>query len=268
MLLFDWDACQSNNRTQDVTDKVRPCLTLAAPERDNIRHMNAVVKGRLFFLFVALAAALALLAVACGSDDEEDIADSATDTPTPLGSTPTPNPPTATTVCPEPTNTAPEPQMKQFDAKPDMVIDTSKSYTAIVKTERGDITMQLRADLAPEHVNSLVFLAREGYYDGITFHRVDPGFVIQGGDPTGTGSGGPGYTLPAEFSSEPFVRGILGMARTADPNSAGSQWFVTLGDAFHLNDQYTVFGSVTDGMDIVDCIQIGDKIVTVEIIEE
>ena len=158
--------------------------------------------------------------------------------------------------------------MNQSAANPALTIATSKTYTAIVKTERGDITIQLRADLAPEHVNSLVFLAREGYYDGITFHRVEPGFVVQGGDPTGTGNGGPGYTLPAEFSSEPFVRGILGMARSSAPDSAGSQWFVTLGDAFHLNDNYTVFGNVTDGMDIVDCIQIGDKIVTIEITEE
>jgi len=268
MLLFDRDACQSNSRTQDVTDRIPSCLTLAVAERDNIRHMNAVVKGRLSILVLALAAALALLAVACSSDNEEDIPDSATDTPALLGTTPTSTPPTDTTACPAPINSAPESQMKQFDAKPDLVIDTSKTYTAIVKTERGDITMQLRPDLAPEHVNSLVFLAREGYYDGITFHRVVPGFVIQGGDPTGTGSGGPGYTLPAEFSSEPFVRGILGMARSNDPNSAGSQWFVTLEDAFNLNDQYTVFGSVTDGMDVVDCIEVGDKIVTIEITEE
>lgn len=157
---------------------------------------------------------------------------------------------------------------KQYDAKPDLTIDASKSYSAIIKTERGDITLALRPDLAPEHVNSFVFLAREGFYDGVTFHRVEPGFVIQGGDPTGTGSGGPGYTLPAEFSSEPFVRGILGMARTSDPNSAGSQWFITLGDAHHLDDSYTVFGSVTDGMDVVDCIQVGDGIVTIEVTEQ
>jgi cyclophilin family peptidyl-prolyl cis-trans isomerase len=237
-------------------------LTLIVAEPDNIRHMNAMMMSRLSFLVLALAVAVALLAIACGGDDAEDLADPATDTPVSLGFTPAP------VACPAPITTAPEPIMKQFDAKPDLTIDTSKTYTAVVKTERGEITMTLRPDLAPEHVNSLVFLAREGYYDGITFHRVEPGFVIQGGDPTGTGGGGPGYTLPAEFSSEPFARGILGMARTNDPNSAGSQWFVTLGDAPHLNNQYTVFGSVTDGMDVVDCIQVGDKIVTVEITEE
>lgn len=227
--------------------------------------MNVMVKGRLSILVLVLAAAFALLAVACSSSTIE-ISGSATDTPEPLGTTPTP--PSETTTCPVPINTAPELEVKKFDAKPELTIDTSKTYTAIVKTERGDITIALRADLAPEHVNSLVFLAREGYYDGITFHRVEPGFVVQGGDPTGTGGGGPGYTLPAEFSTEPFVRGILGMARTNDPNSAGSQWFVTLGDAFHLNDSYTVFGSVTSGMDVVDCITVGDKIVTIEITEE
>lgn len=158
--------------------------------------------------------------------------------------------------------------MAQFDAPPCMTIDTSKSYTAVVKTSKGDFIMDLRPDLAPQHVNSFVFLSQQGFYDGIVFHRVEPGFVIQGGDPTGTGSGGPGYTLPAEFSSEPFVRGVLGMARSQDPNSAGSQWFVTLGDAHHLDGSYTVFGSVTSGMDVVDSIAVGDTINTIEIAEQ
>ena len=139
-------------------------LTLAFAERDNIRHMNVMVKGRLSILVLVLAAAFALLAVACSNDDEEDLSDSTTETPAPLGTTPTP--PSETTACPVPINAAPELEVKKFDAKPELTIDTSKTYTATVKTERGDITIALRADLAPEHVNSLVFLAREGYYDG------------------------------------------------------------------------------------------------------
>ena len=104
--------------------------------------------------------------------------------------------------------------MKTYDQKPAMTIDAAKKYTADVNTVRGHVIMELRPDLAPEHVNSFVFLARDGFYNGVTFHRVVAGFVAQAGDPTGTGSGGPGYTVPLEASAEPFVRGVLGMART------------------------------------------------------
>lgn len=233
--------------------------------------MNAMVKGNRYLLIVLTVILVAALAIACGDDDGEDVSNFATDTATPAGAggtnAPT-DPPSQPQNCPAPITQAGEPDLtKKYDAKPEMTIDTSKTYSAVVKTERGDITLALRPDLAPEHVNSFVFLAREGFYDGVTFHRVEPGFVIQGGDPTGTGSGGPGYTLPGEFGSEPFVRGVLGMARTSDPNSAGSQWFITLGDAHHLDGDYTVFGSVTNGMDVVDCIQVGDGIVTIEVNE-
>lgn len=223
-----------------------------------------MVKGKLFVLAAGLA--IAALAMACGDDAQEDTSNFATDTPGPGAVT---DPPSQSQDCPDPITDAGEPDVsKQYPSKPDLTIDTTTTYTAVVKTERGDITLALRPDLAPEHVNSFVFLAQDGFYDGVTFHRVEPGFVIQGGDPTGTGSGGPGYTLPAEFGGEPFVRGVLGMARTTDPNSAGSQWFITLGDAHHLDGSYTVFGTVRDGMDVVDCIQAGDGIVTVEINEE
>jgi peptidylprolyl isomerase len=169
--------------------------------------------------------------------------------------------------------------MKTYAAAPAMMIDASKTYTATVKTVRGDFTIKLRPDLAPKHVNSFVFLARDGYFDHVTFHRVIPGFVAQAGDPKGTGSGGPGYTVPAEFTtSVPYTRGVVGMARTSDPNSAGSQWFVTYADASSLNGQYTVFGQVTSGMDVVDCLTPrdasqspnappGDKIITITIAE-
>lgn len=229
--------------------------------------MNAVVKRRFGLLAIALASAVAAIALACGDDAEEDTSGFATDTPAATQEPAATDPPSQPLGCPAPTAEAPEPDMtKQYDSKPDMTIDTSKPYTAVIKTERGDITLELRPDLAPEHVNSFVFLANDGFYDGVTFHRVVPGFVIQAGDPTGTGSGGPGYNLEAEFNSEPFVRGVLGMARAQDPNSAGSQWFITTGEAPHLNEQYTLFGAVTAGMD-VDCIQQGDAIVTIEINE-
>jgi peptidylprolyl isomerase len=144
-------------------------------------------------------------------------------------------------------------QMKTFASPAPNTIDPSKTYIATVKTVRGDFKIKLRPDLAPQHVNSFVFLAKEHFFDGVTFHRVLPGFVAQTGDPTGTGSGGPGYTIPAEFSkTEKYHRGTVGMARTTDPNSAGSQWFITYGDAPSLDGQYTIFGEVTEGMEVVD----------------
>lgn len=232
--------------------------------------MNAMVKGKLVLLTIVVAGVFALLAAACGDDAQEDVSSFATDTPAPTQATAqSTDPPLLSQNCPAPITQAGEPDLtRQYSSKPEMTIDPAKSYAAVIKTERGDITLALRPDLAPEHVNSFVFLARDGFYDGVTFHRVEPGFVIQGGDPSGTGSGGPGYTLPAEFTTEPFVRGVLGMARTNDPNSAGSQWFIMLGDAHHLDGSYTVFGSVTDGMNVVDCIQVGDGIVTIEISEQ
>ena len=160
---------------------------------------------------------------------------------------PTPPPAVSTTVAP--TNT-PGGTVKSYDAAPPMTIDPAKTYTAVMKTEKGDITINLRPDLAPQHVNSFVFLAREGYYDGVTFHRVIPGFVAQGGDPTGTGGGGPGYTIDAEFTDTLYVEGTVGMARTSDPNSAGSQFYISYGRLTSLDGAYTVFGEVTEGMDV------------------
>ena len=221
-------------------------------------------------LILLAAAGIAVLAIACGDDSDE----SATDTPPPTASSPA----AAVNDCPQIIEEAPEAAVKSYDSAPEMTIDTSKTYTAVIKTERGDFTMTLRADLAPQHVNSFVFLSRDGYYDGVTFHRVIPGFVAQAGDPTGTGSGGPGYTVPAEFTTEvPYTEGVVGAARTNDPDSAGSQWFVTLDDASSLNGQYTVFAQVTDGIDVVKCITArdpstnpsapGDKIISIEITE-
>jgi peptidylprolyl isomerase len=132
--------------------------------------------------------------------------------------------------------------------------------TLILTTKDGDIVIALRPDLAPKHVERIKQLAREGFYDGVVFHRVIDGFMAQSGDPTGTGTGGSKYPdLPAEFSKEPFKRGTLGMARTQDPNSANSQFFIMFAPAPHLNGQYTVFGEVVSGMDVVDKIKKGDQ---------
>jgi peptidylprolyl isomerase len=125
--------------------------------------------------------------------------------------------------------------------------------------ESGRVVIELRPDLAPKHVARIKELAREGFYDGIVFHRVIPGFMAQTGDPTGTGRGGSDKPdLPAEFSNEPFVRGTVGMARTSDPNSANSQFFINYAETPHLNGQYTVWGQVVEGMEYLDQIAKGE----------
>lgn len=122
----------------------------------------------------------------------------------------------------------------------------------------GRVVIALRPDLAPLHVARIKELARESFYDGIVFHRVIAGFMAQSGDPTGRGNGGSGKKLKAEFSKEPFVRGTLGMARTNDPNSGDSQFFIMFAPAPHLNGQYTVWGQVTEGMELVDRLAKGE----------
>ena len=131
---------------------------------------------------------------------------------------------------------------------------------ATIETSLGTIELELFPDVAPGHVENFTKLAKAGFYDGTIFHRVIPGFMIQGGDPStkdpaakgSYGMGGPGYTIKAEFNSRPHVRGALSMARSADPNSAGSQFFICVADSTWLNGQYSVFGAVTSGMDVVD----------------
>ena len=141
---------------------------------------------------------------------------------------------------------------KQYKSKPPMTIDKEKQYTATMETTEGTITIELFPKEAPEHVNSFVFLSREGFYDGVIFHRVIPGFMIQGGDPDGTGTGGPGYRVPAEFGARKHVRGVLSAARSSDPNSAGSQFFLMHDVAPHLDRQYTAYGQITSGIEVVD----------------
>ncbi len=128
----------------------------------------------------------------------------------------------------------------------------------LMETPHGEVVMVLRPDLAPAHAERLRTLTREGFYDDVVFHRVIPGFMAQTGDPTGTGMGGSELPdLPAEFSDEPFIRGSIGMARSQNPNSANSQFFIVYGDAPWLNGQYTYVGEVVSGMDAVDQIRKG-----------
>ena len=154
-----------------------------------------------------------------------------------------------------PPGEAPQVTAKQYDAAPPMTIDTSKQYFATVKMANGgEFVIQLYPDKAPITVNSFVFLAREGYFNGVTFHRVLEGFMAQGGDPTGTGSGGPGYQFVNENSDLTFDKaGVVAMAN-AGPDTNGSQFFITFGPTPQLNGDYTIFGQVTQGMEVVNAI--------------
>ena len=167
---------------------------------------------------------------------------------------------------------------QQYDAPPPLTIDPAKRYTATFETDKGDIVVALFADKAPNTVNNFVFLAREGFYDGTTFHRVIPDFMAQGGDPTGTGRGGPGYRFADEFA--PGLKhdkpGILSMAN-AGPNTNGSQFFLTFVPTPHLDGRHAVFGEVTAGMDVLLSVSPrdpqsasapGDEIRTISIAEE
>jgi cyclophilin family peptidyl-prolyl cis-trans isomerase len=143
-------------------------------------------------------------------------------------------------------------EKKQYDKPPEMKIDPSKTYTATIDTTEGKMVVELLPKVAPGHVNSFVFLAKEKFYDGVIFHRIIKNFMIQGGDPTGTGTGGPGYQLQAEFNDVKHERGVLSAARSQNPNSAGSQFFIVHADAPHLDKKYTAFGRVKEGLDVLD----------------
>ncbi len=139
-----------------------------------------------------------------------------------------------------------------YNAPPEMKLEEGKTYHAILHTEKGDVRVKLFAEESPATVNNFVFLARDGYYDGTTFHRVIPDFMVQAGDPTGTGAGGPGYKIPDEF--DPSLKhdkpGILSMAN-AGPNTGGSQFFITHVATPWLDNRHAIFGEVVDGMDVV-----------------
>jgi peptidyl-prolyl cis-trans isomerase B (cyclophilin B) len=134
-----------------------------------------------------------------------------------------------------------------------------------IATTHGDILFTFFPDDAPVHSAAFMKLAEAGFYDGLTFHRVEPGFVVQGGDPSGDGTGGPGYKLKAEFNTRPHLRGTVAMARAQNPDSAGSQFYICLDDARFLDGQYTVFGQMTDGFEALDEIRRGDVMQTVSI---
>ena len=140
----------------------------------------------------------------------------------------------------------------KYAKEPEMKIDANKQYVATMETTEGKIVLELYPKIAPHHVNSFVFLSREGFYNNVPFHRVIKGFMIQGGDPTGTGTGGPGYQLKAEFNNIKHTRGVLSAARSQSPDSAGSQFFIMHQDSPHLDNKYTAYGKVLEGLEVVD----------------
>ena len=155
---------------------------------------------------------------------------------------------------------------KQWNSPPAMQIDAKKNYLATIETNRGTIELELYPEYAPKTVNNFVFLSEQGFYDGITFHRVINNFMIQGGDPTGSGSGGPGYRFEDEVRGNPLKHetGVISMAN-AGPNTNGSQFFITHSPQPHLNGKHTVFGKVVKGQDVVDAIRQGDPMTTVTV---
>jgi peptidyl-prolyl cis-trans isomerase B (cyclophilin B) len=158
---------------------------------------------------------------------------------------------------------------KTYSNPPPMTIDLKKHYTATLKTDRGDLVLELFVADAPKTVNNFVFLVREGFYDNTIFHRVIPDFMAQCGDPTGTGRGGPGYRFADEFSAQKHGAGVLSMAN-AGPGTNGSQFFITYSPQPHLNGHHSVFGKLKDtkGMEVLLKIKQGDKIIKATIEEQ
>jgi len=157
---------------------------------------------------------------------------------------------------------------QQWATAPAMQINAKGNYKIEMETNKGTIEIQLFPQYAPKTVNNFVFLAKEGFYDGVLFHRVISNFMVQGGDPTGTGRGGPGYRFDDEFTGNPLRHetGVLSMAN-AGPGTNGSQFFITHAPQPHLDNKHTVFGKVTKGMEVVNAIRQGDKMVTVTVVE-
>jgi cyclophilin family peptidyl-prolyl cis-trans isomerase len=216
--------------------------------------------------FIALLLALAL---ACGGDDEDNTPPAATAMPqaTMSASADLTCGPSGSSIAAIERN-----GRRMFEAPPERVIDEERDYTARLETEKGLIVLELAAGEAPNTVNNFVFLACTGYYDGLTFHRVvktPVPFVIQGGDPRGDGTGGPGYLFDNEISPNLShnAAGVLSMARAEAPDTNGSQFFITLGPAPHLDGLYNAFGHVTEGQDVVDSIERGDRIISITVEE-
>ena len=205
--------------------------------------------------------ALVLLLAACGTPTDNSVpaGDSTGSQPSSAASA---SPATEASAAPEASaspagggavGTDPAERNDKYSAPPPMSIDQNKKYTVTIETTKGTMKAELFPKEAPMAVNNFVFLARDGFYQNVKFHRIIQGFMIQGGDPTGTGRGGPGYTFAEEPVTRDYQRGILAMAKTAAPNSTGSQFFIMHAD-YPLPKEYTIFGKLTEGEDVLDAI--------------
>ncbi|HEY8490447.1 MAG TPA: peptidylprolyl isomerase [Dehalococcoidia bacterium] len=236
--------------------------------------MRLFSSQRIFYLIGALVVlamvipAGFVLALGGGSSGRPDlpfVTPEPTQQETPAAGTPTPSD---------------QPAPRRYTQAPAMAIDPARQYTATIRTEKGEVRLQLFAAEAPVTVNNFVFLAREGFYNGLTFHRVLPGLLAQAGDPAGDGTGNAGYTIPDERTDRPVTEGAVAMAkRREQADTASSQFFIALGDLSYLNGQVTVFGQVVEGMDVLRALTPrdpqqdpnappGDRILTVEIQEQ
>jgi len=229
------------------------------------------MKIKLISCAVCISMVLAMLSfIACGNETE------------PVIETPPPAPVTAPSITPGPSpepapTPIPEPSTKTYSKPPAMMIDTDKDYTAIIQTEKGDLVLELFAKDVPVTVNNFVFLATEGFYDGCSFHRVIPGFMAQGGDPTGTGRGNPGYFFEDEFTLHTHEAGALSMAN-AGANTNGCQFFITYVPTHSLDGKHSVFGQLVEGADVLRSLTprdpsqnpdfTGDRIIRISIISE
>ena len=183
----------------------------------------------------------------------------------------------STPSTPSESQTEPSDEPEPADGYPPMTIDVNKTYIANIETEQGMVRVELFAQDAPKTVNNFVYLSREGFYDGTTFHRVIPGFMAQGGDPTGTGTGGPGYTFEDEINQHRHETGVMSMANSG-PDTNGSQFFITYAPQPHLDGLHTVFGQVIEGMNVLNRLTprdpnenpsfTGDEIITITIEEK
>ena len=217
-------------------------------------------KSRLIVLFAGFSLLAAMIAGCSGSTPNPKLEPTPIDT---AGPSPTPTPSHAQTATPTPL------------AIP--IVDTSKNYTAIIQTEKGDLVLELYASDAPVTVSNFVFLARKGFYDNTTFHRVIPGFMAQGGDPTGIGNGGPGYFIKDEISERTHVAGALSMANRGVANTGGSQFFITYVPKHDLDGKYSVFGYLIEGKEVLNSLTPrdpaqnpdyeGDRVITI-VVEE
>lgn len=217
--------------------------------------MNSMLK-RIGLLLMITAVCVSI--AACGSKPQPDDGKTSgaggnTSTNGGKSASPTPSPTAAPTATPGAT-----PAKKTWTSAPTMTIDAKKSYEATFETSKGSFKVALFAENAPKTVNNFVFLSREGFYDNVVFHRIMKSFMIQSGDPAGTGAGGPGYNIPDELKSPyKYETGILAMANTGQPNSGGSQFFICTGEqcsGLNQSPNYTIFGKVSEGLDIVQTI--------------